>query len=221
MSTAESQWTRLSELSPRARAVIDGLEAIFLREGFRRVSVGELAARLHCSRQTLYALAPSKEELFLLVLDQLLARIRRLGLEAAAARGDVRERIVACVEPGVSELREASRAFFADVAGFPRAKRRLDLHQAARRGDISRLLEDGIRAGAFRGVHPHLAAEIILAAVRRAMEPAFLLEAGLLPSDAIAEAEDLLLYGLLHPEGRAQRSTRTPAARRSRKRGRR
>jgi len=219
MSTAGSRTDRSSgpQPSPRALAVIEGLEGIFLREGFRRVSVGELAARLHCSRQTLYALAESKEELFLLVLQRLLARIRRAGNEAAAAREDVRERIVACVEPGVSELRDASRSFFADVASFPRAKRMLDEHQLARRRDISTLLDDGIRTRAFRGVHAELAAEIILAGVRRAMDPAFLLEAGLSPSDAIAEAEDLLLHGLLHPKEPSPRRRRTPGRPRPRR----
>jgi len=224
MSTAGSRTIRSADpapLSPRARDVVEGLEGIFLREGFRRVSVGDLAARLRCSRQTLYALAPSKEDLFLLVLERLLVRIRRLGNEAAAARQDVRERIVACVEPGVTELRDASRAFFADVASFPRAKRMLAEHQAARRRDISGLIEYGMRAKAFRGVHAHLAAEVILVAIRRSMEPGFLLEAGLSPSDAIAETEDLLLHGLLHPEDRGLRATRAPAARRTRKRGRR
>ena len=84
---------QVGEGSPPSRAysereghLLEGLEEIFLQEGFRRVAVGELAARLHCSRATLYALAPSKERLFLLVLERLLARIRGMGRAADRAR---------------------------------------------------------------------------------------------------------------------------------------
>jgi len=193
-----------SERPPVARGerLREGLEEIFLREGFRRVTIGELAARLHCSRQTLYQLAPSKEELFLLVLERSLSRIRRMGSDAARARGDIRERLVALVEPGVSELRQASSLFFADVAGFPPAKRRLERHQSERRRDVRALIEEGIRQGTFSGFDSQLAAEVFVSAVQRVMDPDFLVEVGLSPSEAIREAETLLLYGLLHPDGR-------------------
>lgn len=192
----------------RSAQLLDGLEDIFLREGFRRVTVGELAARLRCSRHTLYQLAAGKDALVIRVLDRLLSRIRRIGTEAAAARSDLRERIVALVEPGVSELRHASNLFFSDVAGLPAAKRLLDHHQAARRAQAQELIDAGIRQGTFRGLNSHLAAEVILAAVQRIMEPAFLVDVRLSPSEAIREAEELLLHGLLHLSGRKARRTR-------------
>lgn len=46
----------------RQEQVLDGLEEIFREEGFRRLTIGELATRLRCSRSTLYAMAPTKEE---------------------------------------------------------------------------------------------------------------------------------------------------------------
>ncbi len=196
-----------SERPPVAREerLREGLEEVFLREGFRRVTIGDLAARLHCSRQTLYQLASSKEDLFLLVLDRFLSRIQRMGSEAARARDDSRERLVALVEPGVSELRQASSLFFADVAGFPPAKRRLERHQTERRQDVRTLIEEGIRRRTFNGFDSHLAADVFVAAVQRVMDPDFLVEVGLSPSEAIREAESLLLYGLLHPDNRGAR----------------
>ena len=77
---------------------------------------------------TLYQLAASKEQLVLRVIDRVLGRIRRMGTDAAGARREVRERILALVEPGVSELRQASSLFLADVASFPPAKRLLEQH---------------------------------------------------------------------------------------------
>ena len=60
------------KLSPRGEQLLAQLEEIFFEQGYRRITVGALAARLRCSRATLYALAPSKEELFLRVLDRVL-----------------------------------------------------------------------------------------------------------------------------------------------------
>jgi|GEM_PF-677833 len=193
--------------TPRGRRILDGLEDIFLREGFRRVTIGELAGRLHCSRHTLYQLAQSKEELVLVVLARVLGRIRQIGLEAARARGDVRERIVTLVEPGVSELRHATSLFFADVAAFAPAKRMLEQHQNARREDVQRLLDEAIRARTFRNINSRLAAEVIVAAVQRVMDSSFLVEVGLSAADAIRGAEDLLLHGLLHLAERGDRAT--------------
>jgi AcrR family transcriptional regulator len=172
--------------------------------------VGSLAKRLHCSRRTLYELAPSKEQLFLRVLDRLLVRIRRAG-QQAAARGDLRQRLVASLEPGVSELRGASGLFFADVNSFAPARRMLEAHQRARTEEVRALIEAGIRRRVFRGIHAALVAEAVLATVQRVMSPEFLSSAGLSVSDSVAEVEDLILHGLLHPARRA------PARRRARR----
>lgn len=201
--------------TPRGEHLLDGLEDIVLREGFRRVTIGELASRLHCSRHTLYQLAESKEQLILLVLARVLGRIRRMGLEAAGARSDIRERIVALVEPGVSELRRATSLFFADVAAFPAAKRLLEQHQNARREDTQRLLDEAIRSRTFRDINSRLAAEVIVAAVQRVMDSSFLVEVGLSAADAIRGAEDLLLHGLLHLGERSKTAARPARAARA------
>jgi AcrR family transcriptional regulator len=105
--------------SEREENILDGLEEIFLQEGFRRVGVGELAARLHCSRRTLYQLAPSKERLFLLVLSRLLLRVREMGWKAYQSATPLQDHIVRGGAPGVTELREASTLFSADITSFP------------------------------------------------------------------------------------------------------
>ena len=188
--------------SEREEHLLEALEEIFLQEGFRRVAVGELAARLHCSRATLYALAPSKERLFLLVLERLLARIRGMGSAAYAEGAAAEDCIIRAMAPGVTELRKSSVAFFADIAGFAPAKRMLAEHQRTRVDEACRTIEDGIRKGALRGVHLRLVAEGMLAAVQRVMDPEFLSEAGLRMSEAVEEIEDLFLHGLLHPRRR-------------------
>jgi AcrR family transcriptional regulator len=198
--------------SPRGEKILDRLEGIFLDEGFRRVTVAELAARLHCSRATLYALAPSKEELFLRVLDRVLGRIRRLGQEAAAGQSNVRDRIVAHMAPGMSEMQAASGVFFSDIASLPDARRILASHQRARREEVRAILEEGINGGDFRGVHTSLVAEVLMVAIQRVMDPQVLAENRLSAGEAIGEIEDLFLHGLLHPNESGARKPRSVRA---------
>ncbi|MBI2962161.1 MAG: TetR/AcrR family transcriptional regulator [Deltaproteobacteria bacterium] len=201
--------------SPRARRTLEALEEIFLREGFRRISVGEIAARLHCSRRTLYELAAAKEDLFLLVLDTFLRRIRRLGDEAALGAADLAGRIERYLAPGIRETARASNVFFADVAGLPPARRLFDAHQQARIAGLRAMVAEGARRGVFRGFDPHLVAEVFIGAYRRVSQPDFLAAANLSITEAYAELSRLLRHGLLHPENGKAGAARRSRARRS------
>ncbi|MGB3699324.1 MAG: helix-turn-helix domain-containing protein, partial [Gordonia sp. (in: high G+C Gram-positive bacteria)] len=53
-----------TEFATRRRLeLFDEIVALFLAEGFGRLTLDELAARLHCSKSTLYTLAGSKDQL--------------------------------------------------------------------------------------------------------------------------------------------------------------
>jgi len=193
---------------PRAARTIDALEEILLREGYRRVSVGELAECLRCSRRTLYEIAPTKEDLFLAVLDRFLARIRDMGDAAAADAPDLPTRIERFLAPGITETQRASAVFFADVAALPAAKRLLDDHQRRRMHGIRDLVAEGARRGVFRGIDPHLVAEVFTSAYRRVSQPDFLAASSLSMAEAYAELSHLLRHGLLHPEDPVRRRPR-------------
>jgi AcrR family transcriptional regulator len=179
---------------------LDSLEEIFLVEGVRRVSVGELARRLRCSRRTLYVLAKSKQELFLLVVDRFLTRIRRLGDQSASARPAPAARIEAYLEPGIRQVARSTNLFFADIAALPPAKRMLEEHQRQRIEGLRRIITEGVRRRMFRGIHPHLAADVLSLAYRRVSQPEFLVTANLSMTEAYAEVGRLFLHGLLHPQ---------------------
>lgn len=193
---AEPGGTPAAPADARRERLLEALEEIFLAEGFRRVTIGGLAARLRCSRTTLYQLAPGKEELFLAVVDRFLRRIRRLGEAGLREARDPVDRLRAYLEPGVTETRGASAAFSADVDALPAARRLFEAHQRERTEGLARLVAEGVREGVFHGVHPELAAEVMMVAVRRVKEPDFLERAKLSMSEAFEEVGRLMRYGL-------------------------
>ncbi|MCC6766591.1 MAG: TetR/AcrR family transcriptional regulator [Deltaproteobacteria bacterium] len=197
---AESEDGPASGAGARADELLGGLEEIFLREGFRRMTIGELATRLRCSRRSLYELAASKHDLFALVLDRLLRRIDAAGRVAAAEAASYEEKATAFIEPGIAELRGASAAFFADIAGLPAARNRLAAHQESRVRQLEKILADGVRAKAFRKVHAGVAARALVAAYRAVTDAKFLVGVDVTLTDAIRQTESLFLQGLLHPD---------------------
>jgi AcrR family transcriptional regulator len=185
-------------VAAKQRELLDALEEIFQKEGFRKVTMAELAARLRCSRRTFYELAGSKEELFLRVLERLLDRIRRLGDEAAGELEDPGARLEAFLRPGFVETVQASTTFFDDIDSFPSARRMMNEHQARRAESIRRIIEDGVRRGQLRRVNAYLVSEAARVVARRLKEPEFLRGASLSVGEAFREWTGLLLHGLLH-----------------------
>ena len=200
MSSRDSSQQVKAASNGRLETLAEGLEEIFQPEGYRRITIGELASRLHCSRRSLYALAPSKQGLFLLVLDRMLGRMMRLSRMAAQQEAVSAAKIAAYIRPQLTETGDATASFFADIQSLPAAKRRLEQHQATCRRELEELVEEGVRRGECRRVHAAVAAQLMIAGYRAVTDPDYLTTVDVSSSDAVREATDLLLYGLLHPE---------------------
>jgi AcrR family transcriptional regulator len=180
----------------RRETLIARLEQIFLTEGFRDLTVDDLAARLKCSKRSLYQLAGSKQELFLLILEQFLDRIRHMGNRGALEHDNPERRIAAYMEPGYLESKKASRRFVEDVRSLRAAAMMLESHQRERMSTLRDIVEDGIRRGKFRRVNSFLVAEAYLAAIARIDDPEFLRRANLGFGEALTALFDFLAYGL-------------------------
>ncbi|HVV76476.1 MAG TPA: TetR/AcrR family transcriptional regulator [Mycobacteriales bacterium] len=183
-------------LGPRHLEILDGLETVVLTEGFRDLTVGTIAQRLHCSRRTLYEIADSKEELVLLVIDRVLRRLARVAHEAARHEDALLERLRAFLTTGLTELHRATLAFSEDVAAFPEAARLLDAHFRYAHGTVESLLVEGIDAGEFAPIHPRIATETSAAGLQRLLDPDLLREAGVSFAEAISEYMTLFTDGI-------------------------
>lgn len=145
-----------SEVRARTRrtraALLDELVEVFLAEGFVQLGVGDLAARLHCSRSTLYAVAPSREQLVLAAVRQFFRRATERIEPAVGAEPDPGHRLGVYLAAVARELEPAGAAFRADLAAHPPAEEvyRANTERAARR--VQELVDDGVRAGAMRPV---------------------------------------------------------------------
>lgn len=184
--------------TPTARQaeLLDRLEALFLAEGFANLTLDELAARLRCSKSTLYALAPSKEQLSVQVVAYFFKKATARIEQRIAGIADVRERIGGYLAAASDELRPATREFIADIAGFPPARATYELNARAAAERIRQLIAEGVRLGEFRDVHASLVSEMVSLTIENIHLGTIAKRTGLTDAEAFAALSQFLLSGL-------------------------
>lgn len=182
--------------SPRQEEILDDLEAILLDEGFRRLTTELLAKRLRCSRRTLYELAPSKNELVLLVLDRLLRRMGRRATEQLRDLTDPAARLWTYMTRTNAEIRRGNQHLWADVAAEPAVQRLVDEHYRYAAAMVADLVRDGVEQGHFRDLDPDLVGEVLGNALRHLQDPEVLARLGVSNAQANEQVFKLSLHGL-------------------------
>lgn len=182
-------------LGPRHREVLDQLERLFLSQGFAAFTVRELAAGVGCSRRTLYELAPSKDELVLVVLDRFLHRIGRAALAEIDPTDEIIDQIRRYVAGGF-ELQRLATVFAEDLADDPAARRLLDRHFRYVMTVVERLVIEGIERRELRDVTPSVVAGAIAGSSLYMTQPEVTADIGLDKSRASEEMLDYLLASL-------------------------
>lgn len=182
-------------LGPRHREVLNQLERLFLSQGFAAFTVRELASGVGCSRRTLYELAPSKDELVLVVLDRFLHRIGREALTEIDEADPIIDQIRRYIAGGF-ELQRLATVLAEDLADDPAARRLLDRHFRYVMTVVERLVTEGIEKGELRDVTPSVVAGAIAGSSLYLTQPEVTADIGLDKSKASEEMLDYLLASL-------------------------
>lgn len=193
--------------SPRLRRLLQDLESIMLTDGFLDLNTDEIARRLRCSKATLYRLAPSREELFEVVIERVLARLRDVAWNQLSEHDTWASKFTAfLIEPNRWWAQETSYKFVRDLHGFPGGQRLWHAHEKLRMDMLETIIEEGSGEGAFQPVHARLAADLILTTVKRAIEPDFAVSVGLSIPEAFEQWYRILEFGLIRSATDAERA---------------
>ncbi|WP_024875191.1 TetR/AcrR family transcriptional regulator [Saccharomonospora piscinae] len=180
----------------RQQALLAELEELFLAEGFVSFTLDDLAAKLRCSKTTLYALAPSKEQLATTVVAHYF-KGAAARIEARVAGIDDAASAVRTYLAGVSgELDRASAAFLADVAEFEPASAVYAFNSEAAARRIRQFIAHGVAQGAFRDAHADAIAEMAGILVEAIQSGAVGARARTSDAEAFEALAELLLGGL-------------------------
>lgn len=175
------------------------LADLIKREGVSSLSVGEIAARLRCSRRRLYAVADTKEGLLLEVARVQFQESLAAGFEASAAEDDPARSLVAYLNSGIRSAETLGSAFLDDLQQSEEGRAMFDEYQLARSKGSREILEAGVRCGEFKPMNFDVVTEVLLGAAFRLRNPGFLRRAKLTVPEAFSEAYKLVLQGLVQP----------------------
>lgn len=153
--------------TPRQQQLFDELLAIFLAEGFRDFTMDAAAARLRCSKATIYALAGGREDLVRAVLVAFFRQVSRGTEEALNGPGGPGQRLRAYLAAMAEQLRPASARFLQDVAASPVASGVYERNTRIAAAKVTALVAEGTAAGEFRPVPTEFIAEVVSSAMDR------------------------------------------------------
>jgi AcrR family transcriptional regulator len=186
---------REQELTERQRQILDQLVDL-VADGFAELTMADLAARLSCSLRTLYALAPSRDELVLIAIDRSLWRIGRVARDAIGDDLAPLDAIRAYLEAATVAVSGWTERFASDLAAVPAALQLQDGHNEYL-FEVTRTLLDLARER--RDIAPVDTAAVarVLAGLGRFFSrPAVIPTLRSSPKEAADEVVDLLLGGL-------------------------
>ena len=176
--------------------LLDRLVALLAAEGFSHLTLDDLAERLRCSKTTLYALAPTKQQLVVEVVKQYFrAAVPAVEARVAGADGPT-QKVVAYLDAVGDYLRPLSRAFMDDLSRFEPAAQVYRQNTAAAAMRIRSLIAEGVEAGAFRQVHAAFVAEIVAVAMFEIQRGEMFARLEMTDAEAYAELASLVVHAL-------------------------
>jgi len=185
------RWTQ------RQLTLLDDLEALFASEGFRHLTIGEMAARTKSSRRTLYSVASSKEELVLIVLDRYFNRMGKDARRRAAQVADIGDKIEAYFSASVDRNLNVSAVFVQDIERYLPTKHLYDRHQELAVSALEAMIREAMELGTMPQGSPALLAEILDAVIGRLRDPETLSKIGATRADALRAFGRLCREGIV------------------------
>jgi AcrR family transcriptional regulator len=180
----------------RREAMLQRLEKLFLAEGFRELTSEDIAARLQCSKSTLYAVASSKEELVTATIRHFFRDVTAVIEERVARIENPRDRIVTYLASVGDGMRRMSPACYNDMIDLEATDQVYELNARASARRVRELIHEGVEAGSFRPVHAEFIAEATSLLIDGIMHEQLLNRTGLSFGDAYLELSTLVLAAL-------------------------
>jgi AcrR family transcriptional regulator len=181
---------------PPRHQLLDELIELFLAEGFLELGVGDLAARLRCSRTTIYQVAASKEQIVLAAVRGFFRRAAE-RIEAQVEREpDPGARLAVYLTAVAEELAPASERFYADLQAYaPAAVIYEDnTRLAARR--VQDLVTAGVAAGSLRPVDASFVGAAVAQVMTAIQAGRISAASGLADAAAYRALADLVVHGV-------------------------
>ena len=208
MERTNAQLKNSPEENTARLRIVAGARRHFFANGFRGVTMDDIAKELGMSKKTLYAHFPSKMALVeAVILDKFSgveAELQKITSGSLSGSPGVLHRMLSCIQGHTGEIQPL---FIRDV--HRAAPEIWELVEGRRRDIIHRyfgkFLRAGRRAGTIRKDIPaKVVTYILLSAVQTIINPSMMEELDLTPKEGFAAIMTVLLEGLITDKGRVK-----------------
>lgn len=186
---------RERRLTDRQREILDHLGQMF-DGGFAHLTMAEIASRSNCSLRTLYGLAPSRDELVLIVVDRNLWRVGRTAMEAIRPDMDPLDALQAYLEAANGVVDGLTEPFARDLATMPAAQRLGDFHAEYLVAVTRCLLDLAVEQGDTAAIDTGAAARVMASLARLLSLPEVMPTLRSTPKQAADSLVEIMLRGM-------------------------
>jgi AcrR family transcriptional regulator len=158
-------------------AILEAAKLLFMQEGFRGISMRQIAEAVGVTKAALYYHFKDKEELFVAIVEEYLVAMSSMIDEVTASGADTRTQIAEFVRRILAQppeqrsiIRLASQEL-SNVGPENRA-RFLEMYHSRFIGRITALLEAGMQKGELRPLNPSIATWTLLGMMYPYFHPA-------------------------------------------------
>jgi AcrR family transcriptional regulator len=169
---------------------------LYVASGFSRFTLEQVATRLKCSKSTIYALAPSREQLAIAVAVYFFRRAARRIDEKLEAETSPTRRLEIYLRGVADELEPLSKTFIDDMAAFEPTRRIYELNTSIAAGRVRDLLSEGVAADEFRAISVEFVAEVVASAMVSIQTRRMAGATGLTDAAAYGALADLVVHGI-------------------------
>ncbi|HWC84459.1 MAG TPA: TetR/AcrR family transcriptional regulator [Pseudonocardiaceae bacterium] len=180
----------------RRAQLLGHIREIVLDEGFADLTVDQLAARLQCSKSTLYAISSSKEFLVTTAVKHFFRDAAAAVERRVAGVADPSERIAAYLAAVGDQMRRMSPACYQDMVVQDSTREIYAINSAAAARRVREFIREGVAEGYFRALHAEFVGEAVSLLIDGIQHGQLLIRTGLSSGDAYGELSDLVLAAL-------------------------
>ncbi|AXG81438.1 TetR/AcrR family transcriptional regulator [Streptomyces paludis] len=183
----------------RRDELLGRVQAIVLAEGFARLTVDTLAARLQCSKSTLYAVSSSRHHLVATALKNFFRDAAEQVEREVATVADPAQRIAAYLAAVGTQMRRMSVACYADMLDDDTTREIYTVNSLAATSRVRGMIHAGVESGDFRSVHAEFVSRAVGLLIDGIHSRELLDSTGLSSGDAFIELSDLVLAAVSQP----------------------
>jgi AcrR family transcriptional regulator len=167
----------MAETPDSRAAILEAAKHLFMQEGFRGISMRQIAEAVGVTKAALYYHFKDKEELFVAIVEQYLVAMSGLIDDVAATAGDTRSGIGELVRRILAqppEQRSIIRLASQEISNIsPQNRTRfLEMYHGRFVNRITAMLEAGMARGELRHIDPNLATWTLLGMMYPYFHPA-------------------------------------------------